>query len=98
MDLEGEEEEEEKEAQEERRSRSSGREEGEKDLRSRSLSTYLVGATLSSSSPETWRSQCTRIREQGGRGGVQAHWKEEEEEKSLDPEEKGSDLDPKKED
>jgi len=91
LDLEGEEEEEEKEAQEERRSRSSGREEGEKDLRSRSLSTYLVGATSSSSSLETWRSQCTRMREQGGRRGVRAPWKEEEEEK-------GSDLDPEEED
>jgi hypothetical protein len=94
LDPEGEEEEEEeKEAQEESRSRSSGREEGEKDLRSRSLYNYLVGATSSSSSPETWRSQCTRMREQGGKGGVRAHWKEEEEE-----EEKGSDLDPEEED
>jgi hypothetical protein len=90
LDPEGEEEEEEeKEAQEESRSRSSGREEGRKTS---DLSTYLVGATSSSSSPETWRSQCTRMREQGGRGGVRAHWKEEEEE------EKGSDLDPEEED
>jgi hypothetical protein len=37
------------------------------------------------------------MREQGGRGGVRAHWKEEDE-KGLDPEEEGSDLDPEKED
>jgi len=38
------------------------------------------------------------MREQGGKGGVRAHWKEEEEDKGLDPEEKGSDLDPEEED
>ena len=46
-----------------------------RDLISRSLPFYLVGATPSSSSPDAWRSQRTRMREHGGRGGTQVHLK-----------------------
>jgi len=44
-------------------------------LDSRSLPTYLVGATPLSSFPVAWRSQGAKMREQGGRGGTRAHRK-----------------------